>query len=475
MGHFDMAKAQGLVKTDYPSFLKNVFEAMADERLGAPLSSFNKEALKWADDNGVIQNLVYEDNKSVGSHVLADASQWALDKSIGIPDRFARRAVFLPFANAMWDSGKFATKAEAFRAAGEITDAVAVSMRPQDRPLAVQKLGQIGAMAYQFHAPIINMYNNLSTFAHFGKRTGNWMPLAKSLLAMGAVGGVFSLPLLNELEKASQLVKDAVANFMPSRYKDIKDFDPRLSLLKSLPEVNVFGHTGGEWASYGAASVLTGTDLRGRFSNEIVNAEDPVGSIFPSTSVYGDMIGSAAKAAMNPNAVTGMQLAKDMAPGGLARGLIETNSDRFKAPIQPYANQGVTSFRKPSDISDPKINVNRTEEEVRARAFGVTALTEATRREKDAIARKEKTRLTKAREGVFDNMFKAIVNKTGDENTVKDAVRNYLTLEGNPQDIDRQLKRKFEELPFTNQQLEVMRAKRYDQIMNVVRRMEMDK
>lgn len=474
IGHFDMAKQQGLVKTNHVGFIKNMFEAMA-ENVNGPLSAFNKEALKWAEDNGVIQNIVYEDNKSVGSHALVDASQWALDKSIGVPDRFARKAVFLPFANAFWESGKFATKAEAFRAAGEVADAVAVSMRPQDRPLAVQKLGQLGAMAYQFHAPIINMYNNLSIFSHHGKRTGDWMPLTKSLLVMGAVGGVFSLPLVNELEKAFQLVKDATASFMPSQYKHIKDIDPRLALLTALPEVSAFGHTGGEWLSYGGASGMLGWDLRSRFSNEIINSEDPLGSVFPSTSVYGDMIGSAAKAAANPNAYTGTQLLKDWAPGSLARGTLETNSDKFKAPIQPYADRGITTYRKPSDISDPQAYIHRTESEVNARRLGVTALSEAVRREKDATSDREARRLNKARDGVFDSMFKAIVNKTGDENTIQEAVRNYYALDGNPEDIGRQLDRKFADLPFTRQEQQVMKAKRYEQIMNVVRRMEMDR
>lgn len=470
LGHFDMAKQQGLVKSNYIGFIKNMFEAMADERAGAPMSSFNKEALKWAEDNGVIQNIVYEDNRSIGTHALTDLSQKALDVSIGTPDRFARRTVFLPFANALWESGKFATKQEAFMKAGEIADAVAVSMRPQDRPLAVQKLGQLGAMAYQFHAPILNMYNNLSTFAHHGKRTGDWMPLAKSLLAMGAVGGVFSLPLVNELEKASQLVKDAIAHFAPSKYKYVKDFDPRLAVLQTLPDTKV-----GELLSFGGASVATGADLRSRFSNEIINTEDPLGSVFPSTSVYGDMISSGAKFLADPNRYTGMQALKSVAPGGLARGMLETNRDEFKSAMQPYASQGITSFRKPSDITEPGVYVNRTPSETTAKRYGFTALTESVRREKDAISDKEKARLTVARKGVFDSMFKAIVNKTGDENTVREAVQNYLALEGNPQDIEKQLERKFADLPFTRQQLDVMKAKRYEQIMNVVRRMKMDR
>lgn len=474
MGHYDMAKKQGLVKTDYASFMRNMFEAMSDDRVGT-VSSFNKEALKWAEDNGVIQNVVYEDNKSLGSHALADASQWMLDKSIGLPDRFARRTVFLPFANAFWQSGKYATKAEAFRAAGEITDSIAVSMRPQDRPLAVQKLGQLGQLAYQFHSPIVNMYNNLSTFAHYGKKTGNWGPLAKSLLAMGAVGGVFSLPLVNELEKGSQLIKDVIANLSPKTYAKIKGFDPKLSLLQALPEITAFGHTGGEWASYGAASVLLGADMRGRFSNEILNADDPVGSLLPSVSVYGGMAESLGKAAINPNPYTGMQALKDIAPGGLARGMIETSSDRFKAASQPWQDQGITSFRKPSDITEPGVYVNRTEDDIMKRRFGVTSLNEAITREKDAVSDREAKRLREAREKTFNSMFKAIVNKTGDDTTVREAVQTYLELDGNPKDIERQLERKFADLPFTRQQQQMLKAKRYEQIMNVVRRLEMEK
>ena len=447
---------------------------MADERMGTPMSSFNKEALKWADDNGVIKNIVYEDDRSIGTHPVADSLQKVSDWSIGVPDRFARRAVFIPFANALWESGKYSSKEAAFRRAGEITDAVAVSMRPQDRPLAVQKLGQLGTMGYVFHAPVINMYNHLSILGREAAR-GNVTPLMGYLGTMAAIGGIWNLPGMGELEKLFEMTKGFVSEHMPGSYGKIKDINPRLAVLKALPEVNVLGHTGGEWLSYGGASGALGTDMRGRFSNEIINAEDPLGSALPVTSVYGDMAGSAVKAMANPNAYTGMQLAKDMAPGGLARGLIETSSDRFKAPVQPYANQGVTSFRKPSDITEPGVHVNRDDREIMARRMGVTALTEAVRREKDAMSDKETARLRVARKGVFDNMFKAIVNKTSDKNTVREAVRKYLELEGNPQDIERQLERKFADLPFTRQQQQLMKAKRYEQIMGVVRRMEMDR
>ena len=467
-------QSAGNVKVAPGKFLRNVFEAMADERMGTPMSSFNKEALKWADDNGVIKNIVYEDDRSIGTHPVADSLQKVSDWSIGVPDRFARRAVFIPFANALWDSGKYSSKEAAFRRAGEITDAVAVSMRPQDRPLAVQKLGQLGTMGYVFHAPVINMYNHLSILGREAAR-GNVTPLMGYLGTMAAIGGIWNLPGIGELEKLFEMTKGFVSEHMPGSYGKIKDINPRLAVLKALPEVNVLGHTGGEWLSYGGASGALGTDMRGRFSNEIINAEDPLGSALPVTSVYGDMAGSAVKAMANPNAYTGMQLAKDMAPGGLARGLIETSSDRFKAPVQPYANQGVTSFRKPSDITEPGVHVNRDDREIMARRMGVTALTEAVRREKDAMSDKETARLRVARKGVFDNMFKAIVNKTGDENTVREAVRKYLELEGNPQDIERQLERKFADLPFTRQQQQLMKAKRYEQIMGVVRRMEMDR
>jgi len=467
-------QSAGNVKVAPGKFLRNVFEAMADERMGVPMSSFNKEALKWADDNGVIKNIVYEDDRSIGTHPVADSLQKVSDWSIGVPDRFARRAVFIPFANALWDSGKYSSKEAAFRRAGEITDAVAVSMRPQDRPLAVQKLGQLGTMGYVFHAPVINMYNHLSILGREAAR-GNVTPLMGYLGTMAAIGGIWNLPGIGELEKLFEMTKGFVSEHMPGSYGKIKDINPRLAVLKALPEVNVLGYTGGEWLSYGGASGALGTDMRGRFSNEIINAEDPLGSALPVTSVYGDMAGSAVKAMANPNAYTGMQLAKDMAPGGLARGLIETSSDRFKAPVQPYANQGVTSFRKPSDITEPGVHVNRDDREIMARRMGVTALTEAVRREKDAMSDKETARLRVARKGVFDNMFKAIVNKTGDENTVREAVRKYLELEGNPQDIERQLERKFADLPFTRQQQQLMKAKRYEQIMGVVRRMEMDR
>ena len=111
------------------------------------------------------------------------------------------------------------------------------------------------------------------------------------------------------------MVKDKgfVSEHMPGSYGKIKDINPRLAVLKALPEVNVLGHTGGEWLSYGGASGALGTDMRGRFSNEIINAEDPLGSALPVTSVYGDMATSAAKAAMKVMSMSFSRL-KNKAP-----------------------------------------------------------------------------------------------------------------------------------------------------------------
>jgi hypothetical protein len=463
---------EGNVKVNMGQFTLDMLQAATPD--GFKLASTkNKAALDWAYNNGVIQNVLFEDGKSIGSHPIADKLVSFSDKTISLPDHWTRRMVFLPFANALEASGKYATKEAAWRRAGEISDQIAVSMREQDRPLAIQKAGMVGTMAYTMHAPIFNMYNNLSAQIRYAKLSDpkTVAPLLTYLGGMVAVGGLTALPAAQELLKAYDLLRKVLSKAAPEKYPT---FDPRTELLKALPDVNILGLTGGEALAYGGASAVLGTDMRSRFSNEIVDSEKILSSMIPGIGIYGDMVGSAAKTAMNPNAQTFAQLAKDFAPGSLARGQVETNMPQFKAPIQAHASQGITSYRNPNDLDSPDVHVNRTPDEESRRKIGLTHITEAVRREKDARNRSEDFMRKEARDNLVEKLYHDIGNKRVDSDSFTLRIKKYVELDGDPNQLMTQLESKLAGMALSPQEKAIMKAKTQAQIMSVARRQQMN-
>jgi hypothetical protein len=437
-------------------------------------SNADKARLDWAAHNGGIQNFLLEDGKSIGAHPVVDTAMSFVNRSIALPDYWIRRMTFLPFAKALEASGKFPTKEAAWTRAAEITDQVAVSMREQDRPLGVQKAGIVGTAAYTLHAPLFNVYNNLGAHINYFRDNPSAKtaaPLATYLGAMVAVSGVYGLPVVNEMSKLYDMIRLGLAHYLPESYPT---YDPRVELLKSLPETKILGLTGGEAASYGGASALLGTDMRSRLSNETVDSEHIARSLVPGIGIYGDMASSALQFAKSPNAQTGTQLAKDFAPGSLARGTLETQMPQFKSPVQAHADQGITSWRNPNDLDNPAVYINRTPEEVDKRRMGLTHIDEAIRREKDARNRQEDYLQDTARKGIVDNLYKDIGNGRIDSDGFAIKLGKYISLNGTPETLMSQLETKLQDMNVSPQEKAMIHAKTQAQIMSIVRRKQMD-
>ena len=163
----------------------------------------------------------------------------------------------------------------AFTKAAEQTEKIMVSMRREDRPIAIQKLGALGDAAWVFKAPVANMYNHLSIFSkEFAK--GNRAPLLAYLGGMSVLGGAMALPFVNELDSLWETFKDLAAEHSPEGYNAIKDIHgPKEALLSAFPDGDVLGKI----VNYGAVSAATGINMSTRFKNDIGDISNPLKSL----------------------------------------------------------------------------------------------------------------------------------------------------------------------------------------------------
>ena len=479
-GWFAKEFGEGNAKVKPIQFMKDLVDSALGEHIPLTgtkipkLSADSNAKLKWAEDNGYIHNLLHEEGASIGAHKAVDAAQDFANKTIAAPDNWTRRVVFLPFANALEASGKFPTKEAAWTRAGEITDAIAVSMRQQDRPLFFKKLGVLGDNLWTFHAPLVSQWNNMFALKKYGDRTGNYKPLGVMLGTLLLVGGVFSMPGSKEASFVMDKFKDIMASVMPENYST---WDPKVALLKMLPDIKIMGNTPGEIASFGLGSVAYNADMRSRMSNEIIDAEKPISSMLPGVGVYGDMLGSIGKTMAKPNENTFAQLAKDMSPGPTIRGLMETTMPQFKSVDQQGAEHGITSYRNPHDVDDPSAFVRRTPMETVYKGMGLTRLSEAVRREKDARWNQEwgpGGRVEKAKNNIVEGIFKDIANGRVEDAKLSKGVKKYVELGGDTKALQATLQTKLKDMNFTKMENGMMKAKSYGKVMGLLERMNMD-
>jgi hypothetical protein len=289
---------------------------------------------------------------------------------------------------------------------------------------------------------------------------------------MAAIGGIWNMPGMKEAEGLWTLLREAMAKHMPANYDKVA-FDPKELAISLTPEKGVMGMLG-DVANYGLPSVVHGANLSSRFSNEIANIEDPLGSYLPALSVYGKRMGSLASAAMSPNEQTGMQAFKDMLPPGIMRGTVETNSDAFKTPIQPYADEGITSFRDPNKLQDPSIQVHRTPNDINYRRLGLTSLSESKRKDKDMLANKESKRLETAQKGMLDKTFNSIMNGTSSEESVAEGLVKYVEYGGDRSKIEAEFNNRLEKAMFDPTTRNYLHMDNYKTLQRVLRRLELD-
>lgn len=429
----------------------------------AVMSPFGKEAYRWAEANGVFSTNLFDENAGLGSHKILAEGKNKLGYTISKPDQVSRWMSFLSFARHL-DDGK-TPREQVFQRASELTEHVATDMHRQARPLVVDQFGAAGEAAYMYKAPQVNMLNTLSIMARKAA-AGSPGPFLAYLSAMAIMGGVLNLPGVQELDSAWNLFKKGLAEAKPHWYKHVEGVGIKEFMLSHFSDNTVAGQT----INWGAASVMTGANMASRFSQGVLDLENPLGGISPLGQELYEQA-AIGKAAINPNRDTIAQAMHVNSPP-LLKGALESFHPSFKSGVSA-PDGSWTGYRNPNKVTDTATFVKRSPQEEKYKQVGLTALTEAQRRTKDYVNNAESSRVKTAQQNMLDNLFGAI--KRDDPEDIQKYAKGYFQLHGDSDKFLSDIMMKINRLGMTPAEFQKTHIKGLSTLNNVMRRMEMDK
>ena len=412
------------------------------------MTALGKEALKYAEDNGIITKNMFGDLEEVGRNKTVSNILSKYELSITLPEKIQRLSTFMSFVHSLKETGKHTNMYDLFSEAETLTNIAATNFRSGEHPMAVSKLGTIGNMAFKYKAPILNYYHQLHAYARDATQ-GNIKPLATMLGMTVALGGVLNLPLVNEADIAWNKFKDLISAHKPEVYNDIKDFD-----VKDFIRQHV-----GEAAANGTVQQVLGAQMSQRFGTDITN--DSILGNFPVANTVGNIAQSAADVSKGDLA----QAAWRQVPQSI-RGNMETRMDQFKT-VRQGENQG---YRKPSEASVAATQIVRTPEDESYRKLGLRSANEARNTETYYKNQQEQQRVNAALDGNMKKLFSNIIDKKGDK--AETYARAWLQLNPNSEAFNRGFDNAVKAYSFSPEQRELMKANTFATIMKAKRLMD---
>jgi hypothetical protein len=380
---------------------RHMMSGMTGKDVNIPISDVGKRMLHYAENNGILDKTVLDETGNVGGHAATELLKKTIGTTITAPEKLARYSTFVSFAHHLMDSGKF-TEADAFQAAERLTNDSLTSMRRLDKPLLVDKFGATGQLGYVFKSYLFNYYNQMAEFAGHAKR-GNVAPLAAFVGGSFLLGGALSLPGVNEMDGFYNIFKNIVASKFPQFYHD--DLGIKGTLLKDLPT----------WASMGALSEASGTNIGSRFNTQITNPENPLGDIAVPIQELREA-STALDWAADPTERHALGFAHANV-GSTIKGQMETRLDSFKNknPETPDGRDenGRMSYRKANDINNTSTDYKRTQDEEAKRALGFYSQDEYKTKQLRYINNTEQSRTMDA----FTNLMNKALTKGVDGNS----------------------------------------------------------
>ena len=416
----NVAKTTMNALSDFTSgMLIHQLHELSGKTMDVPMSAIGKKALTYAEDNGIIEKNIFNENVQLGDSAIGASTQKLLGGTIAFPEKVTRLATFMSFVHHLNESGKFKSDMEVFQRAKELTDRSVTSFRSVDRPMIVNKLGATGNLAYTFKSFLFNEFNqlgqlsrNAARYFESGGKDGAISPLAIHLASIGLVGGMLSVPLVNEMDGMWNLFKDFVAEHAPGQYNIVKGNGLKASIIEHLPD----------FASYGGASAMLGTALQSRLSMDVIDPEHPFKNMFPLTQDIKEAVTGTA-ALTDPNKSTVTQAIYTQMPS-LIKGQMETHMPIFHGVDR---GDGTSTAMNPNRLEQhDSLDHLRTKGDWNQRKYGMTSLAEA----KDIQTRYSNTAETKRIGTALDVMGTKIYDaiKRGDDAGKEKWINKYLEL-----------------------------------------------
>jgi hypothetical protein len=417
------------------------------------LSPLGQRALRYMEDNGIIDVSLFDEYAQLGAHKGVDALKNIIGATIQLPEKLARSMTFMSFVHHLKDSGM--PEAQVFLKAEELTNTTLTNFKKSARPLAVEQGGLVGELAYTYKSPMFNYFNTMFEFGQYGKRTGDYKPLLSGLIMPAMLGGLFAMPLLEELDGGVNLLKEAVATWMPEHYGMVKNISVKEAAMKNLPSYVLNGIVG----------EATGASMTSRFSTQAVDLEDPTGGLFPVGSQL-EALGSAAKLFVSPTeSNTATAIYKNLPP--ILRGLYETNDPTFKTSVQDDKQLYYT----PSKLSQRDVNIARTKEDEAYRKFGLTSTEEARTKDARFLGNKETMRRQNVQKALLEKTVDAIItnNFQGSQKFIEEYAKNG----GTSAALTAAVNKGLQDSKLTPEQRELLRGRTLIMIEGALRKREM--
>lgn len=383
--------------------------------LDMPMTKLGKDALRYAEDNGIVNRTMFDETANLGRHPVIETAEKIGSTSIQAVEHQARLNSFMGFVHHLDQSGQFKDMSKLFQKAEELTNAAMVDYRPGEGPMMFDKMGLTGDALRTLQTFKFNYYNQLHYFFKEAKE-GRPSALLTFLGLQGMLGGALGMPLMQEIDDIWETIRDHLPNDLHHR---VKDFGIKKKLMETLPD----------WAAYGGVSKLTGANLSSRFDSGNL-ADFSLDSLFPFFKDIGKQVTDVAKMANNPNATTAAQAAYSVTPPGPLQGTLETNMDAFKGGT---SKEGNTTYLNPRDLQKQDASFVRTPVQEQYRRFGLTELSESKYKDLRYKQGKSDQESTLRRNEQTEKFFDAVVRQ--DKKDMEKAIYYYTRYDGNPQTL----------------------------------------
>jgi hypothetical protein len=429
-----------------------------------PMGAFYKEAIQYAEDNGITSRSSYDESPIGRRDNLALRGVDAAAKvSMAVPESYVRSAAFMAYVQMLKDSGKFTDNIKLFQKAEEYVNKSMVDYREGERPLMFAKMGFMGNLANTLQTFPVSYYNQWRYMIKEASR-GNVMPAIFAAALQYGLAGVMGMPGVQDLDTLYQKFKQFVASTKPEIWAKIKDHeflrDPKVWLLKN----------GGETALSGWLSEFTDTAMSSRLGAPVLG-DMATSAIGPMSDLAGQA-GNVLSAAIDPTNPTKLaQVAMSSAPVGL-QGIVEQ-----KAIPRYTGNQqadGTRDVFKSTDLASRDKVYERNEWDQEIRNWGFRSNREAVTKDLEYRDRFNAQLSRDAATKISQRFYTAMV--TGNKEKMKEAQQTYVSLTGRP--ITREVLRRhfkdefqteFEQLKSTQRTVEaVKRVKQMNEALNAI-------
>lgn len=381
----------------------------------APMTDIGIEALKYAEDNGIVNRNMFDETAGLGKHAVMEVAEKTAGFTIQGIEHMARLNAFMGFIHHLDQSGAYPDKLMLFQKAEELTNAAMVDYRPGERPMMFDQAGMVGSAASALQTFKFSYYNQLH---HFYKEAVAGRPrgLLAFMALQGTVGGMLSMPFLQEIDDAWEMFKSILPD---SAYLHVKDFGIKKWMIDNM----------NDWAAFGGMSKITGANMTSRFdSGNLVDFS--LDGLFPFITDLAKQVGAVAGAVTNLNQTTTAQAAYAVAPPGPLQGAVETGMDAFKGKTN---EQGNTPYFNPRKLQDHDASYVRSPTQENYRKFGLTELEESKYREQRYRQGQQEKQMTERQAAQSVKFFDAMFRQ--DKKDMEKYVSRYVAYGGNPEVI----------------------------------------